>query len=161
MVKKDDKNKNNKNQKKIVKRNYKSDKAASYAMRRINHPEETKKESKLICGYSANTRTYQIEQQPAFKNTIEELKHLARASKCDPQSQLTFFQKMRDKTNISPTARIESGKEINRMLGYHAPQQVEVEQEITHNVSILVAAIRTQGVSLSDMIQQARQGNIQ
>lgn len=153
-VKKEDK----KIEKKNVKRTGKSDRAKSYAYRRLNHPEETKEQSKLICGYSSGTRTYQIEQMPSFKNAIEELKHLARSSGCSPESQLKFFQKMRDEKKHSPTSRIESGKEINRMLGYHAPQQVEVQQEVTQNVSVLVAAIRMQGVSLADMIQQARQG---
>lgn len=155
MVNKKDKKENKKIKKKIVKSSKKSDKAKGYAFRRINHPEETKLQSKLICGYKPGTKTTQIEAQPAFKNAIEELKHLALVSKCDPASQLTFFQEMRDNKKISPTPRIESGKEINRMLGYHAPQQVELQQEITQNVSVLVAAIRTEGVSLADMIRVA------
>lgn len=160
MIKKDVKKQSNKNQKKLKSTGRNSERAKAYALRRFLNPEESKKQSLLHCNYSNTVNPLQVESQPIFKNTIEELKSLAYKSKCDPQSQLTFFQQMRDNTKISPTPRIESGKEINRMLGYHAPQQVEVQQEVTQNVSVLVAAIRMQGVSLADMIQQARQGQV-
>jgi hypothetical protein len=158
MVKKEEKKEIKKKQKKLKSTGRHSERAKAYALRRFLNPTESKKQSLLQCNYSNTVNPLQVESQPIFKNTIEELKSLARNSKCSPQDQLTFFQKMRDNKKISPTANIESGKEINRMLGYHAPQQVDIQQEVTQNVSVLVAAIRTEGVSIADMIQQARQG---
>lgn len=138
-----------------------SDRAKAYAVRRFLNPTETKAKSKLACGYASSINPYQIEKQPGFKNQIEELKHLARLNGCAPEDQLMFFKNMRDDSKISPTARIESGKEINKMVGYHAPTQVEVESQVTQNVSVLVGMLRLGGASVGDLITNARQNTIQ
>jgi hypothetical protein len=140
--------------------NKNSERIKAYAMRRFLNPTESKKQSALTCNYSNSTHTTNIEATQTFKNAIQELKSLATQCKCSPEDQLTFFQKMRDAKKHSPTSRIESGKEINRMLGYQAPTQVEVEQTSTQNVAVILGMIRgNAGVNLGDLIRHARDKN--
>lgn len=162
MIKKEKtKNKPVKNQKKLKSTGRDSDRAKSYAMRRFINPTETKKQSMIMCGYSERTNANQIETQPGFQNAIEELKANAKKAKCSPTDQLSFFQKMRDNKKIAPTPRIESGKEINRMLGYKSPEVIEVQQSHTQNVAVLVGMIRqSDGVSIGELIASAKRQDI-
>jgi len=113
-----------------------SEKAVKYAMIRATKPEETKKQSLLDAGYSANTDAVKVERSPTYKRAVRTLEQ-QREQAADElgltlKDQLKFFKGVRDMGKHSDQASmvnvaVTSAKAINEMLGFNAPKQVEVK----------------------------------
>jgi hypothetical protein len=91
---------------------------------------------------------------------MAEIKAMAAQCQATPTDQLRFFAGIRDgkapgKRQVAVSASVEAAKELNRMLGYHAPERHEVQQSSV-NVLAVLHEIRASGGSVLDLIKAAR-----
>jgi len=112
-----------------------SEKTIAYAVRRRDHPEETKGKSLQIAGYAPSVAPCDVENRQSFqrvKRTLDQQREeAAEELGLNMRDQLAFFKHVRDTGKHSDQASmvsvsVNSAKVINDMLGLNAPKQLEV-----------------------------------
>jgi hypothetical protein len=111
--------------------------------------------AKQKAGYAPTTCTTQISKTQSGQELRQRLELAAASVGVSAEANLASLGQIAYNQENQGMERIGAIKESNSMLGWRAPERMEIEQSTT-NVSVLIGMMRDSGASIGEMIRKAK-----